>query len=358
MKLYGGIDLHSNNNLVCLLDDRDRVVFERRLPNRLEAVLLELSPYRSALQALAVESTFNWYWLVDGLMGAGYDVRLVNTAAVRQYEGLKHTDDAHDARWLAHLLRLGILPEGYIYPREERGVRDLLRKRSQLVRKRTAHLLSIQNLFARNTGSSLSGYRVKQLSEAQVDQLLPETDQALAVKSNLRVLQCLEGEISRLEQVVKARVHLKPAFRPLLSVAGVGPILGLTIMLETGDVGRFADPGHFASYCRCVGSTRWSNGKKKGEGNRKNGNKYLAWAFVEAAHFAIRFDPLVRRFYQRKKARTNGVVAVKAVAHKLARASYYVMRDGVPFDSVRAFGGNASAGAVSSQVGLAQNQEN
>jgi transposase len=356
MRLYGGIDLHSNNNLICLLDERDRVVFERRLPNRLESVLLKLSPYRTALQAVAVESTFNWYWLVDGLMAEGYDVRLVNTAAVRQYEGLKHTDDAHDARWLAHLLRLGVLPEGYIYPRAERGVRDLLRKRSQLVRKRTAHLLSIQNLFARNTGSALSGYQVKQLSEAQVDRLFPEADLALAAKCNLRVLRCLEEEITRLEQVVKARVHLKPAFRSLLSVVGVGPILGLTIMLETGDIDRFTSPGRFASYCRCVGSTRWSNGKKKGEGNRKNGNKYLAWAFVEAAHFAVRYNPLVRRFYQRKKARTHGVVALKAVARKLARASYYVMRDQVPFDTLKAFGPGLGRGRELA-MGLAQNHE-
>lgn len=105
----------------------------------------------------AVESTFNWYWLVDGLQEAGYDVRLVNTAAVKQYDGLKHSGDFSDARHLAHLLRLGILPTGYIYPREARAVRDLLRKRSQLVRQRTTQILSMQNLLARNLGQQVSG---------------------------------------------------------------------------------------------------------------------------------------------------------------------------------------------------------
>ena len=118
---------------------------------------------------------------------------------------------------------------------------------------------------------------------------------------------------------------------------GVGEVLALTITLETGDIGRFAHVGNFTSYCRCVGSEKLSNGKKKGQGNSKNGNKYLAWAFVEAANFAIRFNEQAKRFYQRKAAKRNRVVALKAVAHKLARASYYVMRDQVPFDSTKLF---------------------
>jgi len=96
--------------------------------------------------------------------------------------------------------------------------------------------------------------------------------------------------------------------------------------------------GNYVSYCRCVKSVRLSNGKKKGKGNAKNGNKYLAWAFVEAANFSIRFNERVRRFYQRKSAKTMPVVAMKATAHKLARACYHIMHDGVPFDATRAFG--------------------
>jgi transposase len=114
MKLYGGIDLHSNNNVVALLGERDQVVYQRRLGNDLSYVLSELAPYKEAIRGLAVESTFNWYWLVDGLIEAGYPVHLVhlvNTAAVKQYEGLNYSDDHCEARWLAHLLRLGILPQ-------------------------------------------------------------------------------------------------------------------------------------------------------------------------------------------------------------------------------------------------------
>jgi transposase len=338
-KLYGGIDLHSNNNVITILDEHDHVVFEKRVRNELPLVLEQLIPYQQELAAVAVESTYNWYWLVDGLMEAGYSVKLVNTAAVKVYEGLKYTADEHDARHLAHLLRLGLLPEGYICPKEQRAVRDLLRKRSQLVRQRTVQILSIQNLWSRNTGASLSAYRTKTLEESQVTQVFGAgTGRALAIQSNLAVLKCLQEQILFLEQAVLERVKMRPEYEKLLSVDGIGKILGLTIMLETGEIRRFAEVGHYASYCRCVSSSRWSNAKKKGEGNRKNGNKYLAWAFIEAAHYGTRFNERIRRFYQRKKAQRNTVVALKATAHKLARACYFIMRDHVPFDAERAFG--------------------
>jgi len=324
--------------VLVILDEHDRIVYERRLPNQLPIILAQLAPHRESIEAIAVESTFNWYWLVDGLMEAGYTVKLVNTAAVKTYDGLKYAADEHDARHLAHLLRLGILPTGYICPKEERAVRDLLRKRAQLVRCRTAQILSIQNLVSRNSGKKISTNDIRQLDEEAIGQVCGgDGHRALAMQSNLAVLRCLDEQIRGLERVVLARARLKPAFKKILTVDGIWNILGMTIMYEAGAMERFAKVGQFASYARCVGSSRWSNGKKKGEGNRKNGNKYLAWAFVEAAHFAVRYNERIRRFYQRKKAKTNGVVAVKAVAHKLARACYHVLKDQVPFEEERAF---------------------
>jgi transposase len=245
-----------------------------------------------------------------------------------------YTDDHSDARWLAHLLRLELLPEGHIYPRAERPVRDLLRKRSQLVRHRTIHLLSIQNLLTRNTGSSLSAKRVKGLDVQQVDELLPDGDLALAVKANLSVMLSADEQVELLEQTVTQRVKLRPQFSYLKTVPGIGEIFALTIMLETGDIGRFPSVGNYASYCRCVGSQKISNGKKKGQGNTKNGNKYLAWAFVEAAHFAIQYNSKIKSYSQRKKAKTKAVVAIKAVAHKLCSVSSYYSQTLSPEDSL------------------------
>jgi transposase len=337
MKLYGGIDLHSNNSVIALLDEEDKVVYRRRLPNDIELVLAELKPLGDDIEGLVVESTYNWYWLVDGLMEAGYQVHLANTAAIVQYEGLKYADDDTDARWLAKLLRLGLLPEGYIYPKEERPIRDLLRRRSKLVQQHSANLQSVQNLLARNRGRSLGANQIKRLSYEEVDRLLPDADLALAVKGNLAVMRTLEGVIALLEKSIKGRIKLRPGFKPLLTVSGIGQILGLTIMLETGEIGRFAKVGNYASYCRCVGSEHLSNGKRKGRGNTKNGNKYLAWAYIEAANFAVRYNPKIKRYYQRKRARSNGIVAIKTVAHKLARACYYILRDQVAFDVNKAF---------------------
>jgi transposase len=337
MKLYGAIDLHSNNNMTVLTDEQDRVVYEKRLPNDLALIVEQLASYRDSLQGIVVESTYNWYWLVDGLMDQGHKVHLANTSAIQQYEGLKYTDDQYDARWLAHLLRLGVLPQGHIYPKPHRPVRDLLRKRGQMVRQRTMNLLSIQNLFSRNTGGSMNANRVKRLDSKEVESLFPNTDLALAIKANLAMLQCADEQIELLEKPVIERVKLKPEFNLLKTVPGIGHILALTIMLETGDITRFPSVGDYASYCRCVGSNKISNGKKKGSGNTKNGNKYLAWAYVEAANFAIRFNAKIKSFYQRKKSRTNGIVAIKAVAHKLCRACYYIIKDQVAFDVAKAF---------------------
>jgi len=337
MGVYIGIDLHSNNSFVTVIEESGKVVYEKRLSNDLPLIVSELDPYREHCEGVVVESTYNWYWLVDGLMEAGYGLHLANTAAIQQNKGLKYSDDRSDARWLAEMLRLKVLPEGYIYPKGERAVRDLLRKRSQLVRQKVSQMLSIQNLVSRNAGISLNGNAVKTLTGWDVDRMLPDPLVARAAKSNLRVYRCLVKEIKDHEEMVLARVKGNAGFENLLGVSGIGKALGLTVLLESGDMGRFVSAGHFASYCRCVGSQRLSNGKKKGKGNTKNGNKWLAWAFIEAANFAIRYNAIVKRFYQRKKARTNGVVAIKAVAHKLARATYHVLKDGVPFQVERTF---------------------
>jgi transposase len=338
MRLYCGIDLHSNNVYVVVLDEQDRVVYRCRLQNDLGLILQELAPFAEHLVGTAVESTFNWYWLVDGLQEAGYRVHLANPAAMQQYEGLKFADDRSDARWLAHMLRIGVLPEGYIYPRQQRALRDLLRKRGRLVQQRTANLLSLQNLVHRNTGRRLGGQALRTMDLAELDPQHQDANLTLAMESTRHVLECVEGEVKRLEHEVLRQLKPDPLLRLLKTVAGVGDILAPTIRLETGEVARFPSAGNYASYCRSVGSQRLSNGKSKGKGNRKNGNPYLAWAFVEAAHFAIRYHHPVRRFYERKQARTHRVVALKAVAHKLARASYYVMRDRVPFQIGLAFG--------------------
>jgi transposase len=337
MTCYSGIDLHSNNSVVLVSDAADRVLYQRRLPNDLPTILAALEPHRGELAGVVVESTYNWYWLVDGLQAAGYRVHLANTTAMKRYEGIKHSGDETDAAYLAHLLRLGILRTGYICPPDERAVRDLARKRLQLVRTRSSQVLAVENIVARQTGAGISANVVKRLERETVAALnLPE-DVRRALAANVAVIKTLNAEIGKLEARLRERVRLRTPFRLITTAPGIGEVLGTTIMLEAGAIERFAAVGNFASYARCVDSKRLSNGKKKGEGNVKNGNKYLAWAFIEAANFARRYCPEAKRFYERKKARTNNIVATKALAHKLARACYHMLKEGKTFDVKRCF---------------------
>ncbi len=338
MEVYGGIDLHSNNNYLGISDGGDKRLLKKRLPNRGDAVLAELEPYRLDLRGIVVESTFNWYWLVDTLMENGYKVHLANPAAIQQYKGKKHCGDKDDAFWLAHLLRLGILPEGYIYPKEDRPVRDLLRKRGHLVRLRTSLINSLQGIISRNCGCTLSGNKIKRFKTDHVAPLLSDQeDLQLSGEISKETIDYLSRQIQKVENVVQDRVKLKKPFLGLQTIPGIGKILGLTIMLETGAIERFPTVGDFSSYCRKV-PTQWtSNEKKKGSGNSKNGNRYLAWAFSEAAEMARRYDQQVKGFYNRKAARSNFMVAHTALAHKLSRAAYYIMRDGVEYDPTKLF---------------------
>jgi len=335
---YCGIDLHSNNSVVIVSDEEDRVVLSKRLPNDLGQIRAALEPHREDLAGVVIESTYNWYWLVDGLMDTGYQVHLAHPSAIKKYEGLKHSGDFADAAYLAHLLRLGLLAEGYVYPREERGARDLARKRLQLVRYRTAQILAIEGILMRQTGTRLKGEAVKRLTAEQVDEFAFAPDVSLAVQANRAVSQTLSQQIEALEKRLQQRVILRPEYRLLKTVPGIGEVLATTIMLETGTISRFTRVGNFSSYCRCVDSLKESNGKRKGEGNTRNGNKYLAWAFVEAANFALRCCPQARSFYDRKKSRSNRILALKALAHKLARACYHMLQDQKPFDVHLCFG--------------------
>jgi transposase len=333
-----GLDLHKRNVFCGIIDPGGQPIYRRRLPAELPAILQALQPYQPQLKAIAVESTFNWYWLVDGLQAAGYPVCLANPAAMQRYRGLKHTDDQTDALWLAEMLRLGILPTGYIYPPAQRPVRDMLRRRMLVVRQATQTLLSLQSMVTRQTGQSvraaqLRGWTLREVRASFADGTSQQTAAAMLelLAEQRRIQHDLETHVLRLTEPTAA-------FQRLQTVPGIGPILGLTIALETGPISRFASAGDYASYCRAVTSRCESDGQKKGENNRKNGNPYLGWAYVEAANFAARYNARAQQWLAAKTARTGRVVAIKALACKLAKAVYYLLRDQVEFSENKLFG--------------------
>jgi transposase len=340
MKLYTGMDLHSNNTYIGISDEDDNRVFKGRFPNQLPVILKVLEPYKEKIVGIVVESTFNWYWLVDGMMENGYEgrVHLAHPAGFNPYKGLKHSNDKTSAFFLGKLLRLGILPEGHILPKEDRHLRDLLRKRLMLVQQRTDHLLSLKSLLNRNFCLSPNRNELKRMTPEDIDVLIRNEHLNLSAKADIDVSNHLESRIKQLEKKILADTIGKPYYLRLLTVPGIGKVLALTITLETGDINRFKDDGNYASYSRCVSSKCISNERNKGSNNRKNGNKYLGWAFVEAANFMTRYCPEAGAFHMRKCLTENYTLATKALACKIAKACFYIMRDDVDFDVEKMFG--------------------
>jgi transposase len=336
-KLIAGIDLHGNNLVIGVINQDGKRLLHRKLDCDLEQVMDFLKPLKSQLQSMAVESTFNWYWLVDGLRARGYSIDLANPAQIEQYGGIKHADDKHDAFHLAELQRLNILPKAHIYDAQLRPVRDLLRRRTNLVHDRTGLFLSFKSLYARTTGQTMPLNQLKSLEPKEAKGLYEHPANQLIAQVQLEHIEALDKSISRIEKAVLACARELPLYEKLLTLPGVGKILGMTITMEVGDIKRFKTDGDFASYCRAVDSRRLSNGKQKGQNNQKCGNRYLSWAFVEAANFAKRYDENCRRWYDRKKARTGTVVATKALACKLAKAAWHVMARATDYDERRMF---------------------
>src|SRR6266478_1593419 len=279
-KVMAGMDLHSNNVVIGIVDMDGKRLGSRKVPCELKEVVKFLVPYKKRLEQVAVESTYNWYWLVDGLQARKYPVVLANPAGMAQYSGIKHADDTNDAFFLAELVRLKILPTGHIYDAQLRPVRDLLRRRMTLVHQRTALMLSFKSLYTRTTGQELTLSQLKQLEIKEAQDLYAHPANQMIAGMQIKHIEQLTESIEKIEKVVRASARELPAYGKLTTLPGIGIILGMTITMEVGKIERFDEAGHFASYCRTVQAQRTSNSKKKGENNSKCGNKYLAWAFI------------------------------------------------------------------------------
>lgn len=335
--LYAGADLHGNNVFLAVIDEEGTTVFKRRVKANLEAVNTALVPYWDRIKVLGVESTFNWYWFVDGLRAQGRNVKLGNPAKMEQYNGIKVTNDLTDAEWLAEQLRLKIFPECYIYPEKMRTVRDALRGRQLFVRRRTQVLLSFQGLIERYGMKAPSAYKIAKWKDSDVYALGLEPFVELKLIALLSSIHNCDMLAKRIEKKVLNTIKATDQYKRIQLVPGIGVVLGMFIVLESGDFKRFANAGCFASYCRTVKSTKISNNKSKGKNNTRNGNKFLAWAFIEAATVAARSYPEINSWYERKKRRRNVSVAKKALACKLAKSVWHVM-NGKNFDMKLMFG--------------------
>jgi len=334
MKFYCGIDLHATDCFMCVIDDKDTILLKEKVPNRLEGIVYRLSSF-SPRPSVVIESTLNWYWLVDGLQEAQFDVKLGHTLGLYMITGAKVKTDRRDAFTLARLLRLNAVPQAYIYPKDKRPLRDLLRRRNRLVFMRAEAYGTVRRVLLQHGLYGHSRCEIKQLSEQQIVEHFDDAAIRSTCLLELERIRFYSRQIKVVEDMILSSVVDEPGFELLQTIPGVGKILALTIFYEVGDIDRFESQKHFCSYARVVpGIAQSGSTSKRGRGS-KQGNAYLKWAFCQAAGLAIRYYSEVRRFRQRHLARRRSkarkLISLSIVAHKLAIAAYYVLKHQVPF---------------------------
>ena len=341
MRFYSGMDLSARTCQVCVVDEDLKVCVQEKIPNDLDRVITVIEPYKEALE-IVVESTFNWYWLVDGLQEAGYEVHLTHTLGLWMITCAKVKTDRRDAFALAKLLRAGMIPEAYIYPRETRPLRDLIRRRIRVVRLRAHEYGSLRKLLLRQGIIGHTPYEVKRIIEDDLELWFNDPRIQMHAKHELRRIGLYTSQIREMEKVILHSVKNCEGYRRLLQIGGIGETLAVTIYYEVGDVSRFANARHFSSYCRVVpGVAQSGTSVKRGRGS-KQGNAYLKCALSQAAVYAVRYYPNVRRCYERHlrrhKGRARRLIAYNIIAHKLAQAVYHVLHNNIDYKEEMLFG--------------------
>jgi transposase len=336
-RFYAGVDLHARTLYVHVLDDHGQTVFERDLPARPDTFLEAIAPFRDGL-VVGCECMFAWYWLADLCQDESIPFVLGHALYMKMIHGGKSKTDRIDAAKLAHLLRDGLFPMAYVYPRAKRQTRDLLRRRSFFVRQRAQLITHIVNT---NTQFNLPPLP-KKLTYARnrsedIAARFEHPSTRLAVTADLQMIDSYDQQTAELERhlIKNAKVDDPITFGLLRTVPGIGPILGLILLYEVDDIARFPEPGNFLSYSRLVRCPHESAGKKKGSGGKKVGNAHLKWAFSEAACLMLRSCLPVKAWMQRQAKKKGKKKALSILEAKIGRAVYHLWRQQVPFDPKR-----------------------
>jgi transposase len=340
-RFYCGVDLHARTMYLCILDQAGQAVFHRNLPCDPDAFLRAVAPFREDL-VVCCECLFCWYWLADLCAAQGIPFVLGHALYMKAIHGGKTKNDKIDAHKIALLLRGGMLPMAYVYPKGMRETRDLLRRRMYLVRKRAETMAHIQNT---NSQYNLAPFgkkidRASNRAELQIPERFSDGRVKKTIEVDLELLDHLDGQIKRLEWYLQklAQAEGGNTLYLLRSIPGVGPVLALVLLYEIHDVGRFARPGQFLSYCRLVRPQHESAGKAKAARNKKKiGNAQLRWAFAEAVCLMLRTSERAKAYKQRLERRHGAAKALGILAARLARAVYFMLKSGEVFDEERFF---------------------
>jgi transposase len=328
---YAGIDLSARSSWICVVDATGEKQISRKVPNDPEHICQVLEPFLPDLYAV-VESTFNWYWIVDVLEDLGADVKLAHPLYIKAIAYAKVKTDRVDAHTLAQLLRMNYIPEAFIYPREMRPSRDMVRRRHRLVSLRAALYRDLQLQLMKHNVTTFNRNAIKKLDGRNLRALLGHTHDRRCGVAMLHVIDALDKEIAVLDKTIQVTVRGHKPVVLLKTIPGIGKTLAPTICYEIGRIDRFASDKAFSSYCRVAPTIAQSGSVSRHGKNRKQGNRYLKWALSEAAHLAVVKYPAIREYYnglvKKKKKR---ILAKAIVAHKIAIATFHVLKQEEPY---------------------------
>jgi transposase len=332
-KYYCGIDLHTKKMYVCILDSSGEIMAHRNLDTDPDAFLGLIAPFREDM-VVAAECMFTWYWVADLCAREGIPFVLGHALYMRAIHGGKSKNDKIDSNKIAVLLRGGMLPQAYVYPAKMRATRDLLRRRTHLVRKRAELFGHIQNTRSQYNLPDPLGRIAKPQNRSGVVERFDDPSVRKNMEVDLAMIEAYDRILIPLErEIIKtANGHDALSYHLLQTIPGVGRILALVMLYEIESVGRFETVQDFASYARLVKCARESNGKNYGTGGKKIGNAHLKWAFSEASVLFIKGNEPAKKYLDRLAQKHGKGKALSILAHKLGRAAYYLLKNKVAFD--------------------------
>jgi transposase len=332
-KAYCGIDLHARTMYICILNQGGEILVHRNMKADPESFLQVIAPYRDDL-VVAVECMFTWYWLADLCAREGLAFVLGHALYMKAIHGGKAKNDKIDAHKIAVLLRGGMLPQAYVYPAAMRATRDLLRRRMHLMRKRAELLAHIQNTNSQYNLPEIGKKLAYKANRNGVAERFLDPAVQKSIEVDLALIDHYDCLLRGMElSILKtAKQHNANTLYLLRTVPGIGEILSLVLLYEIHDIQRFPRVQDFVSYCRLVKCAKESAGKRYGTSGTKMGNAYLKWAFSEAAVLFVRANPAGQKYLARLEKKHSKGKALTVLAHKLARAVYYMLQRHTAFD--------------------------
>ncbi|MFZ2198904.1 MAG: IS110 family transposase [Thermodesulfovibrionales bacterium] len=326
-KFYCGIDLHARTMYLCILDQEGEIKLQRDIRTDPEIFLRTISRYREDI-VVGVECIFTWYWLADLCARENITFVLGHALYMKAIHGGKAKNDKIDAHKIAALLRGGMMPIAYVYPPEMRSTRDLLRRRMHLSNKRAELLAHVQNTLHQYNLPEIGKNLGKKGNREGVAERFPDISVQKSIELDLGLIDHYDQLLHRVEHEISliAKKHDADSYFRLRSVPGIGRILGLVILYEIHDISRFERVQDFVSYCRLVKPARESGGKRLGSSGKKIGNVHLKWAFSEAAVLFLRRNPDAVKYRTKLERKHGKAKSMTILAHKLARAAYYILK--------------------------------